>query len=217
MTNTRAGKRIGRAAVCALALGCVPAAPLAQSLLGQNPSTWQTPPSLTLPVPATTSSPSQLPSPQPAPQSPPKSAPQSALEKISLDADALFDFDARELRPEGRAALDDFVARLEGATLGTIRAVGHADRLGSEAYNQILSEERAEAVKAYLIGKGIAPGRVHAAGRGATQPVTKLGDCPGRKSAQVIACLQPDRRAGIEVAGTRPATHSPAAPAAERH
>ena len=106
-----------------------------------------------------------------------------------FDAGALFDFDAYQLRPEGRASLDDFVSRLKGAALGMIRAVGHADRLGSEGYNQILSEDRAEAVKTYLVSKGIEPDRVRAEGRGARQPVTKPGECAGGKNAKV-ACLQ---------------------------
>jgi hypothetical protein len=88
-----------------------------------------------------------------------------------------------------------------------IRAVGHADRLGSEGYNQILSEDRAEAVKAYLVSKGIEPDRVRAEGRGTRQPVTKPGECADRKNAKVIACLQSDRRVGIEVAGTRALTN----------
>jgi len=153
---------IGRAAACALALGCVSGAPFAQS---------------------------------------------DQLEKVVFDAGALFDFDAYQLRPEGRASLDDFVSRLKGTTLGMIRAVGHADRLGSEGHNQILSEDRAEAVKAYLVSKGIEPDRVRAEGRGARQPVTKAGECAGGKNAKVIACLQADRRVGIEVAGTRALTN----------
>jgi OOP family OmpA-OmpF porin len=98
-----------------------------------------------------------------------------------------------------------------------IRAVGHADRLGSEAYNQILSEDRAEAVKAYLVGKGIEPDRVRTEGRGATQPATKPGECAGGRSEKLIACLQPDRRVGIETAGTRPSTRSGAGPAFDRN
>ena len=199
--------RIGRGVVCALALGLVSGAPLAQSLpqplLVGTPSTWQSPPSLTLPATVTPSS--------------PRRAPEAAIEKVILDAGALFEFDMYELLPVGRAALDDFIDQLKGATFGMIRAVGHADRLGSEAYNQILSEERAEAVKAYLVGKGFEPGRVQAEGRGATQPVTKPGECAGGKSAKVIACLQPDRRVGIETAGTRPFTHSGAGPAFHRN
>src|ERR1700704_4651236 len=155
---------IGRAAACALALGCVSGAPFAQSDEGQ-------------------------------------------IEKVVFDAGALFDFDAYQLRPEGRAALDDFLGRLKGTSLGMISAVGHADRLGSEDYNQILSEDRAEAVKAYLVSKGIEPDRVRAEGRGIRQPVTKPGECADGKNAKVIACLQSDRRVGIEVAGTRALTN----------
>lgn len=209
MTLTHTGKRIGRATACALALGFGSAASLAQSRLEQAPSTWQIPPSLTQPATAPRA-PARIAS------SPPLPVPEAVIEKVMFDAGALFDFDTRELRAEGRATLDDFVGRLKGATLGTFRAVGHADRLGSDAYNQILSEDRAEALKAYLVGKGIESSRVHAEGRGATQPVTKHGECAGGKSAKLIACLQPDRRAGIEVAGTRPSSNSTAAPAAGR-
>jgi outer membrane protein OmpA-like peptidoglycan-associated protein len=186
--------KIALATACALALGLVSAAPLAQSLFDETRSKRQFPPTLT---PDTTPAAAIA-----------RRAPESGIEKVILDAGALFDFDGYELRPEGRAALDEFLGSLDGATLGTIRAVGHADRLGSEGYNQILSEDRAEAVKAYLVSKGIEPGRVQAEGRGATQPVTKPGDCAGGKSAKILACLQPDRRVGIEVAGTRPFTGS---------
>ena len=133
---------------------------------------------------------------------------ETALEKIALDTSALFDFDAHQLRREGREALDAFVVRLQGATLGMIRVVGHTDRLGSEAYNQILSEDRAEAIKTYLISRGIGPDRVRAEGRGAANPVTTPGECAGARSTLLIACLQPDRRVAVEVAGTRRSTHS---------
>jgi len=182
---------IGRAAACALALGVACGAPLAQSPLKETPARWQFPPTLTPPAKGTALLPLR--------------ASESEIEKVWLDADALFDFDANELRPQGRAALDDFVARLKGATLGTMKTVGHADRL--EEYQQILSEDRAVAVKAYLVSKGIKPDRVHAEGRGATQPVTKPGECASGKNAKVIACLQSDRRVGIEVAGTRALTN----------
>jgi len=106
------------------------------------------------------------------------------------------------LRPAGRAALDDFVARTRDINPEVIMAVGHADRFGSDRYNQKLSEQRAAAVKSYLMSKGIADNRIQTEGRGETQPVTKPGECPGAKSAKVIACLQPDRRVDIEVVGT---------------
>ncbi len=123
--------------------------------------------------------------------------------KVTLDADALFDFDKAVLRPEGRAALDAFVGKLQGVELETITATGHTDRLGTDHYNQTLSDKRAEAVKDYLVAKGIEPGRVQAKGMGETQPVTKAGECTGAKSAKVIGCLQPDRRVEVEVSGTR--------------
>lgn len=171
------------------------AAPLAQSPHKETAQKGQFAPMLTLP-PAATSSPLR--------------APESTIEKVTLDAGALFSFDTYELRPEGRVALDGFIVRLQGASLGMIRVVGHADRLGSEAYNQILSEDRAEAVKAYLISRGIGSERVRAEGRGALHPATKPGECAGAISAKVIACLQPDRRVAVEVAGTRRSTHSQA-------
>ena len=81
-------------------------------------------------------------------------------------------------------------------------AVGHADRIGSAAYNQKLSEKRAASVKDYLVKKGIPANRVYTEGKGSKQPVTKPGECKGPKSAKVIACLQPDRRVDIEIIGT---------------
>jgi OOP family OmpA-OmpF porin len=122
---------------------------------------------------------------------------------VTLDADALFDFDKAVLRPAGRAALDDFVGKIKGIDPEMIMAVGHTDRFGSAAYNQRLSEQRVEAVKTYLVGKGIETNRIRTEGKGETQPVTKAGACDGSESAKMIACLQPDRRVEVEVVGTR--------------
>ncbi|MCG6876035.1 MAG: OmpA family protein [Betaproteobacteria bacterium] len=124
-------------------------------------------------------------------------------ERVTLDADTLFDFDQATLRSTGRAALDEFAGKIKGIDPEMITAVGHADRLGSGAYNQRLSEQRAEAVKIYLVSKGVAPDRMHTEGKGEMQPVTKSGECDGAQSAKVIACLQPDRRVEVEVVGTR--------------
>ena len=184
--------KFARAAACALTLGLISAAPLAQSLFDETRSERQFPPTLT---PDTTPAVVFA-----------RRAPESGIEKVTLDAGALFDFDAYALSPQSRAALDEFVGRLKGATLGMIRAVGHADRL--EGHNQILSEDRAEAVKAYLVSKGIEPDHIQAEGRGAMQPVTKPGDCVVGSRARVLTCLQPDRRVGVEVAGTRASTAS---------
>ena len=130
-------------------------------------------------------------------------APMPVAQKVTIDADTLFDFDKAVLRPAGRATLDDFVARMKGINPEVIMAFGHADRLGSERYNQHLSEERVGAVKAYLVSLGVAPNRMHTEGKGESQPVTKAGECVGGTSAKLIACLQPDRRVDIEVVGTR--------------
>ena len=130
-------------------------------------------------------------------------APKPSAEKLTLAADALFDFDKAVLRPEGKAKLDELVAKVKDIKLEVIIAVGHADRLGSAAYNQKLSEKRAAAVKTYLVSKGLEPNRVYTEGKGKTQPKTKADECKGAKSKKVIACLQPDRRVEIEVIGTK--------------
>jgi OOP family OmpA-OmpF porin len=130
-------------------------------------------------------------------------APKPAAQKVTLAADALFDFNKATLRPEGIAKLDKLVADVKGINLEVIIAVGHADRLGSDGYNQKLSEKRAEAVKAYVVGKGIEPNRVYTEGKGEKQPVTKPDQCKGGKSKKTIDCLQPDRRVEIEVIGTK--------------
>ena len=135
---------------------------------------------------------------------PPASAP--VAQKVTLDADTLFDFDKAVLRPAGRATLDDFVAKMKDINPEVIMAFGHADRFGSDSYNQHLSEQRVAAVKDYLVSLGIAPNRMHTEGKGESQPVTKAGECDGAKSAKVIACLQPDRRVDVEVVGTRVVT-----------
>ncbi len=133
---------------------------------------------------------------------PVKPAVKPAAQKVTLAADALFDFNKSNLRPEGKAKLDELVAKVKDIKLEVIIAVGHADRFGTDKYNQKLSEKRAEAVKAYLVSKGMEPNRVYTEGKGKKQPVTKAGQCKGPKSKKVIACLQPDRRVEIEVIGT---------------
>lgn len=130
--------------------------------------------------------------------------PKPAAEKITLSADALFDFDKADLRPAGKESLDNLASKIKDIKLEVIIAVGHADRLGKDAYNQKLSERRAASVKAYLVGKGIEENRIYAEGKGETQPVT--GDSCGKsvvRSKKLIACLQPDRRVAIEVIGTK--------------
>lgn len=139
----------------------------------------------------------------PAPAAAPAAAaPKPAGEKITIAADALFDFDKAVLRPEGKAKLDELAGKAGQLNLEVILAVGHTDRLGGAAYNQKLSEKRAAAVKEYLVAKGIEANRVYTEGKGKSQPVT--GDtCKGNKKTKaLIDCLQPDRRVDIELIGT---------------
>lgn len=117
-----------------------------------------------------------------------------ATEKVSFAADAFFDFDKATLKPEGKAKLDDLADKVKGITLEVIIAVGHTDSVGADAYNQKLSEKRAQAVKDYLTGKQIDASRVYVEGKGEKQPVADNKSADGRAK---------NRRVEIEVVGTR--------------
>ena len=134
--------------------------------------------------------------PAPAPAArPPAPAPQPpAATKVTYAADAFFDFDKSVLKPEGKAKLDDLVGKVKGINLEVIIAVGHTDSVGTDAYNQKLSVRRAEAVKAYLVSKGIEKNRVYTEGKGEKQPVADNKTSEGRAK---------NRRVEIEVVGTR--------------
>ncbi|MDP3709089.1 MAG: OmpA family protein, partial [Polaromonas sp.] len=94
-----------------------------------------------------------------------------AATKVTYAADAFFDFDKSVLKPEGKAKLDDLIGKIKDINLEVIIAVGHTDSIGSDAYNQKLSVRRSEAVKAYLVSKGIEKNRVYTEGKGEKQPV----------------------------------------------
>lgn len=140
--------------------------------------------------------------PAPAPTAP--AAPVVSSEKVTFAADTLFDFDKAVLKPEGKAKLDDLVSKLQGITLEVIIAVGHTDSFGSDKYNDRLSIRRAEAVKAYLVSKGVEANRVYTEGKGKRQLKVDPKSCKGNRKAQ-IACQQPNRRVEVEVVGTRSA------------
>lgn len=139
-----------------------------------------------------------------APPPPPPAAPPAPM-RVSFSADSLFDFDKSTIKPSGRQSLDKFAGDLRGIRYDTIQVTGHTDRLGRHAYNLKLSARRAEAVSAYLVQSGgIAAGKITAKGVSGANPETRPGDCKGNKpTAALIACLQPDRRVEVEVAGTR--------------
>lgn len=131
----------------------------------------------------------------PAPAAPaPAPAPVPTAEKVTFAADAFFDFDKATLKPEGKAKLDDLASKLGSLNLEVIIAVGHTDSIGSDAYNQKLSVRRAEAVKSYLVGKGVDEKRVYTEGKGEKQPVATNKTAAGRAQ---------NRRVEIEVVGTR--------------
>lgn len=134
----------------------------------------------------------------------PKAPP--APKNVTLKGKSLFDFNKSELRTDAKSALDKDIAAKKGdvKSVSSVAINGHADRLGSQEYNQRLSEKRAEVVKAYLVGKGLPPNSIETTGFGKTQPATGAGiqkcdDSLGR--AKLIECLQPHRRVEVELKG----------------
>ncbi len=114
--------------------------------------------------------------------------------KVVLNADTFFDFDKATLKPEGRQVLDQVAAQAETINLETLIAVGHTDSIGTEEYNQGLSERRANTVKNYLVSKGIPADRIYAEGKGETSPVADNSTREGRAQ---------NRRVEIEIVGVR--------------
>lgn len=148
------------------------------------------------PAPPTPPTPVAPPPPPPAPPAPPP-APVPTSEKVTFAADAFFDFDKSVLKPEAKVKLDDMASKLKGVNLEVIVAVGHTDSVGTDEYNQKLSIRRADAVKAYIISRGIDAKRVFSEGKGEKQPVADNKSSAGRAK---------NRRVEIEVVGTRTIT-----------
>ena len=119
------------------------------------------------------------------------------LKPVALEADALFAFDSAELTAEGRNRLDQVVGSLTTKQLENkqIEITGYTDRIGPETYNQTLSERRAQAVRDYLVSKGLPADAISTQGLGAAKPVV---GCEGERGAQLIDCLAPNRRTEIE-------------------
>jgi OmpA-OmpF porin, OOP family len=173
---------------------------------------------VSVPVPVVAYEQKPAPPPPPVAVVTPPPQPRTVIQKMTLSADVLFDFNKAELKDEGKRKLDELAGQIKDAKVEEIVVVGHADRIASEGYNQKLSEQRAEAVKTYLSGQGAQTSVITAQGKGEAQPVTgdqckKLG--PERaNNKKLVECLQPDRRVEIEVLGSREVAVSPGAPAA---
>jgi len=144
------------------------------------------------PAPARPAAPAAPAAPAPAPAARPAPAPVRGT--VVIQADALFDFDKSVLRPDGKKNIDDALARLRGVDLEMVIATGHTDAIGSDAYNQRLSERRAAAVKDYLVSKGIPASKITTIGKGKSQPVATNKTAEGR---------QKNRRVDIEFKGVR--------------
>ena len=138
--------------------------------------------------------PEPVPAAAPAPAPAPAPAAAAVSSKVTYAADAFFDFDKSVIKPEGKAKLDDLVGKVKAINLEVIIAVGHTDSVGSDAYNQKLSLRRSQAVKAYLVSKGIDKTRIYTEGKGEKQPVADNKTKEGRAK---------NRRVEIEVVGSR--------------
>ena len=135
-----------------------------------------------------------------APAPAPAPAPMITSQKITFQADALFDFDKAVLKPEGKAKLSDLAAKIKSVNLEVVVATGYTDKIGSDKYNDRLSLRRAQAVKAYLVSQGIEANRVYTEGKGKRNPV--VTDCAQKNRKALISCLAPNRRVEVEVVGT---------------
>ncbi|MGH8799681.1 MAG: OmpA family protein [Casimicrobiaceae bacterium] len=152
-------------------------------------------------APAPTPAPAMTP-PAAAPAPAPAPAPGAQVQKITLASKALFDFDKAVLKPEGKAALDsEVIDKLRDVTrLELVLVTGHTDRIGTQAYNQRLSERRANTVRDYLVSRGVARDKIETLGMGKTQPIPGVV-CNQKNLRELIACLAPNRRVEVEVKG----------------
>ncbi len=148
------------------------------------------------PAPARPAEPAKPAPAAPAPVTPPpaRPAPSSVRQAVVIQADALFDFDKSVVRPDGRRSIDDALAKMGGVDLEMVIATGHTDSIGTDAYNQRLSERRAAAIKDYLVSKGIPASKITTIGKGESQPVATNKTAEGR---------QKNRRVDIEFKGVR--------------
>jgi OmpA-OmpF porin, OOP family len=154
------------------------------------------------PAPAPAPAPAVAPPPPPPPAPAPAPAPAPQVQKITLASKALFDFDKAVLKPEGKAAIDsEIISKLSGVQkLELVLVTGHTDPIGTQAYNQKLSERRADAVRDYLVSKGVPKDKIETLGMGKTQPIPGVV-CNQKNFKEKVACFAPLRRVEVEVKG----------------
>ena len=130
----------------------------------------------------------------PKPVEAPKPAPQPVKVAITIQAEALFDFDKSILKPDGKKSIDDAIVKMKKVDVEMVIATGHTDSVGTDAYNQKLSERRATTVKEYMISQGISAAKITILGKGETQPVASNKTSDGRAK---------NRRVDIEFKGVQ--------------
>jgi OOP family OmpA-OmpF porin len=173
----------------------------AQAIKDCDPDLVKAPPAPPAPTPVAPPAVAPPPAPPASPAPPPAPA-APMVQKITIASKALFDFDKSVLRPEGKKALDtEVIAKIKQVQkVELVLVTGHTDRLGSQAYNQKLSERRAATVRDYLASQGVAKDKIETLGMGKTQPVPGV-KCEQKNRKELIACLQPHRRVEVEVKG----------------
>jgi OmpA-OmpF porin, OOP family len=151
--------------------------------------------------------PAPMPIAEPAPEPAPAPAPAPVVctpktETITVGAEKLFGFNKHGLKSEGKAALDEAAAKIKASPeIKAVIVTGYTDRIGSDAYNQKLSERRAKEVADYLAAQGVDSSIITSEGKGKANPVV---ECPGKKvNKKLISCLQPNRRVEIRAEGQK--------------
>lgn len=123
------------------------------------------------------------------------------FDRLTFSAGALFPLGSNKIKPSGQEKLDEMVEQLKGMHYDKVVIVGHTDPTGSKAMNDKLSKRRAEAVRAYLVSKGVDGKRIQTEGKGGSEPLPKTQDCDALPRMDKIVCYAPDRRVEVEVVG----------------